>query len=265
MPSQTIPQEYSKEIGALLKAARQTRSMDHSEIASKLALSPSQLRLLEAGETGSFYNQHFYLQAVGRYAAFLDLDLPAPPSQPEVEKDETPPFEPHERVGEVQGTERKRSGPKAVPVSIAAFGFVALGILFSLQSEETKHPLQTADPVAPPVEIGQAGGREPMPQTTPAPIAAVQSTPAQMHANADSSFLNTDPTWIQIVSKDGSKTNLKPQAGEIVQFNAQSTAAVVFGKPSTAKLTVNGQEVEIEKFLINEASPPRALVILRDL
>lgn len=275
MPSQTIPQEYSKEIGALLKAARQARSLDLAEIASKLALSASQLRLLEAGETGSFYNQHFYLQAVQRYAAFLSVELPAMPSQPEVKKEETPSTEVHQLAREIQVTERKHTFRKAIPVSVVAFAFVALGILFSLQSQDTSQTLQTASPVAQPVEIGQAGGREPMPQPAPAPIASPQSTPAliaapnstpaQKTANTDSSFLNTDPTWIQIVGKDGSKTNLKPQAGEVVQFDAQSTAAVVFGKPSTAKLTVNGQEIEVEKFLINEASPPRALVILRDL
>ena len=70
---------------------------------------------------------------------------------------------------------------------------------------------------------------------------------------------------MQIVGKDGSKTNLRIEAGETVQFKASDTAAVAFGKPRTAKLTIQGNPIEIDRFLVREATPARALVIMRDL
>jgi cytoskeletal protein RodZ len=276
MHSQTLPQEYPKEIGALLKAARQARSLDHSEIASKLALSASQLRLLETGETAGFYNQHFYLQAARRYGAFLNIELPALPPQPTLEAAPLSPAKEPDHVEKQQdpAPARQLAGRKAVLVSMTAFGLAVLGTLFALQFDETRSPPpQSAKAEAPPAAATQAASSEPAPP--PAPTQTAQQTSTQTPpqtspqtptiTNAQASFLNTDSSWIQIVSKDGNKTNLKPQAGELVQFDPQSTAAVTFGKPSTAKLTVNGQEVAIEKFLVNEASPPRALVILRDL
>lgn len=275
MPSQAIAQEYSQEVGAILKAAREQRALQPSEIAVKIALSPSQLRLIEQGETGAFYNHHFYLQAIRRYGEFLGVALPAPtaqePENPLVEllgdpsPDEAPPTS--EPV-------REASRKTTVPLIALAVGVLVAGLAM-LQSDKPGGPPMVATAPAPTpapaVTLAPPTAAVPAPASaaTPAPPPAPTPPPAPAAAptakSLSDSFVNTVSTWIQIVGKDGSKQNLKPQAGEVITFDAQSTAALVFGRPSTAKLTVNGQDVDIERFLIEGASSPRALVIIRDL
>lgn len=292
MPSQAIAQEYSKEVGAILRAAREQRALQPSEIAVKIALSPSQLRLIEQGETESFYNHHFYLQAIRRYSEFLGVALPSPSAH---EPDSSPAeiFEDLSLDDAVPRAEPVREASRKTTVSLIV---IAVGVLVAglamLQSEKPgvpplvtmAPPATLAPPPAPAVTVAPstaavpapAPAATPAPAVTPTPIAtptpAAPSAPppalaekADAPENASSTIVNTGPTWIQIVGKDGSKQNLRPQPGEVIRFNAQSTAALAFGRPSTARLTVNGQEVDIEKFLVEDASSPRALVVLRDL
>jgi transcriptional regulator with XRE-family HTH domain len=264
MVAKSLPHSYPKHVGALLKAAREEKALDRSEIALKIALSPAQLRLLEEGAADHFYNMSFYLQALRRYSDFLSVSLPEPSadesSEPEMSTPEpeiaAPPAAPlHPRH------KRLRSLSLAGVAAIAAAIFVVWQPNGAAPPENSALSVNASDPV----KIDSAA-RNPTTQAVaqgpPSSPTSGERTPA---AAVDSTLVNSESTWVQIVAKDGSKTNLRPSAGEPVEFDAQSTAAIVFGRPATASLTVRGNGVEIKNFLVLDASPPRALVILRDL
>ncbi len=244
--------DYAKDVGGLLKAARQKQSSDLSEAAQKIALSTAQLRNLENGDTSLFYNERYHLQAAQRYADLLKIKLP----------DFTPPVavvtsEPATREAHNYAP-LKQSGKKPWLITAAAFGVIALGILSMLESQQAPTTAVTA--VEPPVsKVEELDPKEKTATTVEA------TEPVQQAFRKDSKLVNTSATWVQIVKKDGSKTDLRPKAGEAIEFDASTTAAIVFGRPATATLTVNGSTVDIDKFMVKEASSPRALVIIRDL
>ncbi|MEY2682320.1 MAG: hypothetical protein RIQ66_881, partial [Pseudomonadota bacterium] len=71
-------------------------------------------------------------------------------------------------------------------------------------------------------------------------------------------------TWVQIVKNNGEKTNIKVEPGQRVEFPSSSTAAVVFGQPEKARLTIKGKPVNLSPF-ITQDSPPRGLVIISQI
>ncbi len=71
-------------------------------------------------------------------------------------------------------------------------------------------------------------------------------------------------TWVQIVKNNGEKTNIKVEPGQRVEFPSGSTAAVVFGQPEKARLTIKGKPVNLSPF-ITQDSPPRGLVIISQI
>jgi cytoskeletal protein RodZ len=254
MPVQGLPQAYCQHLGALLREARERQSLDRADIALKIALSPSQLRLLEEGQTEPFYNRSFYLQAAQRYSAFLGIALPAPDSDPSpthsletIAQEKNDALPPNPSLA-------KAPRARASWIITATAAVVAVGILAVLQSQprEDLARAETAPAPAPAATVAEP----------PVTTAEEKSPPTNP---IDSRFVNSAGTWIQIVKKDGSKTNLRPAAGETIEFESNTTAAIAFGKPETASLQVRGSTVSIERFLVQEAQPPRALVILRDL
>jgi cytoskeletal protein RodZ len=294
MPVQGLTHDYPREVGVLLKSARTAQALDCSEIALKIALSPSQLRFLEEGETESFYNRLFYLQAARRYAAFLGITLPEPETSEPVASLPEPSAEPPAPTREEHHhTPLKQSGKTPWLITAAALGVMGIGIFSMLQPDRSANttivsagastsvaaPTAVPDPAPAPATEPASPAAAPVPApsatpttppaavSAPAPVVAVPTPVASAPpaADSDSKLVNSVGTWVQIVGKDGSKTNLRIQAGEPVQFTAQETAAIAFGRPGTASLTIRGSAVSIERFLVQEASPARALVILRDL
>jgi hypothetical protein len=69
---------------------------------------------------------------------------------------------------------------------------------------------------------------------------------------------------VQIVHADGSKTNLRVEPGERVEFNQRSTAAVAFGKPGQISLNIAGRAVDVQPYIL-QTSPARALIIMSQL
>ena len=100
-------------ISGLLKSARESRGDNLAEAAFKIALSPSQLRAIEAGDLRPFYSTGYYLQAVERYASYLGVTLPArePPAA------EVPAAEVPEAIA--QETPRSEAGPSDAATSDA--------------------------------------------------------------------------------------------------------------------------------------------------
>lgn len=100
------------------------------------------------------------------------------------------------------------------------------------------------------------------------PPAAVTTKPAASPPSApeqnDSRLESATTAWVQIVQKNGEKTNLKIEPGQKIEFTAANTAAIVFGQPDKAKLLVKGKAVDINRFVTAD-NPSRALVILNQL
>jgi len=71
-------------------------------------------------------------------------------------------------------------------------------------------------------------------------------------------------TWVQIVKNNGEKTNIKLEPGQRIEFPSSATAAVVFGQPDKARMTIKGKPVNLSPF-ITQDSPPRGLVIISQI
>ncbi len=352
-------------ISGLLKSARENRGDNLAEAAFKIALSPSQLRAIEAGDLRPFYSTGYYLQAVERYASYLGVALPArEPPVAEVPVAEPPAAKVSEAIA--QGTPKSdvttaevtaaevttadtalADAPPAVEVSSMAFtatapeprtmeiseppneresrtfswgwlafalaGLITIGVLkeslepaavpaptanesaaSSAASSENKPTDSEAAPSsgtpAPSTSTLAASTNTPAPSaaaaapsttapqapTSPAPKAAAQAPLATTGASTAASAVATSAaasdgvlemqasTWVQIVKNNGEKTNIKVEPGQRVEFPSGSTAAVVFGQPEKARLTIKGKPVNLSPF-ITQDSPPRGLVIISQI
>ena len=364
-------------ISGLLKSARESRGDNLAEAAFKFALSPSQLRAIEAGDLRPFYSTGYYLQAVERYASYLGVTLPArePPAAevpaaevPEAIAQETPRSEagPSDaatsdapapevlpRVSTAIAPEPNTSvepivvkssdaitAPPAAPsparrevvaeiseppderesktfpwgwVAFAIAGLIAIGVLkesfepaavpaptanesatSNAASSENKSTDSAATPSngtpAPSSSASAASTNTPVPSvtatassttapqapTSPAPKATAQTPLATTGTNsAASAVANTAAasdgvlevqvsTWVQIVKNNGEKTNIKLEPGQRIEFPSSATAAVVFGQPDKARMTIKGKPVNLSPF-ITQDSPPRGLVIISQI
>ena len=352
-------------ISGLLKSARENRGDNLAEAAFKIALSPSQLRAIEAGDLRPFYSTGYYLQAVERYASYLGVALPArEPPVAEVPVAEPPAAKVSEAIA--QGTPKSdvttaevtaaevttadtalADAPQASEVSSMAFtatapeprtmeiseppneresrtfpwgwvafaiaGLITIGVLkeslepatvpaptanesaaSSAASSENKPTDSEATPSsgtpAPSTSTLAASTNTPAPSaaaaapsttapqapTSPAPKAAAQAPLATTGASTAASAVATSAaasdgvlemqvsTWVQIVKNNGEKTNIKVEPGQRVEFPSDSTAAVVFGQPEKARLTIKGKPVNLSPF-ITQDSPPRGLVIISQI
>lgn len=292
-------------IGQTLKSAREKRGDNVAEAAFKIALSPSQLRAIEAGDLRPFYSPNYFLQAAQRYADLLGVQLPAPPEipEPETKSPDITAAEPPPALTTPMATSEVARSPQAAqepanlrpaadPESDAplsqptggglrwgwiAFGaavLITLGILkIGLEPPPKPEPkvIAATTPAAPSAEEVKPAAAEikpPAVETKPA-AAEVKPTPAQPNtrppqsatSQQDGQLIMQASTWVQIVKNNGEKTNLKAEPGQKVEFLSSETAAVVFGQPEKASLTIQGKSVNLAPF-ITQDSPPRALVIV---
>ena len=347
-------------ISGLLKSARESRGDNLAEAAFKIALSPSQLRAIEAGDLRPFYSTGYFLQAAERYATYLGVALPTrEPPAAEVPAAEPPAAKVSEAVAQAApksdvttaevttADTALADAPPAVEVSsmasiaiapesktteiseppseresrtfpwgwvaFAIAGLITIGVLkeslepaavpapttndsaassaalsenkstdsaatpssgtpalsISTSAASTSAPTPAATAAAPSTTAPQA-------PTSPAPKAAAQvplattgtSTAASAVATAaaasDGVLEVQVSTWVQIVKNNGEKTNIKVEPGQRVEFPSSSTAAVVFGQPEKARLTIKGKPVNLSPF-ITQDSPPRGLVIISQI
>jgi cytoskeletal protein RodZ len=337
-------------ISGLLKSARESRGDNLAEAAFKIALSPSQLRAIEAGDLRPFYSTGYYLQAVERYASYLGIALPArePPvtevpavEVPEVIAQEAPRSEavpsdavtadappaaevssmtstaiaPESQTTEISEPPSERES-KTFPwgwVAFAIAGLITIGVL-----KESLEPAAVPAPMANESATGNAASSEnkstdstttpgngtptpsnsasavstntpapsasatpssttiPQAPTSPAPKAAAQtpltttgtsstaSAVANTAAASDGVLEVQVSTWVQIVKNNGEKTNIKLEPGQRIEFPSSATAAVVFGQPDKARMTIKGKPVNLSPF-ITQDSPPRGLVIISQI
>jgi len=297
-------------ISGLLKSARERRGDNLAEAAFKIALSPSQLRAIEAGDLRPFYSTGYYLQAVERYASYLGVALPArePPAAEVTEAiaQETPTSE--AATADVAATdttisdaappaaEQSSTAPTAIApkpktteiseppieresktfpwgwVAFAIAGLITIGVL-----KESLEPAAVPAPTANESAASTTATSENKPTDsaatpssgTPAPLATADtstaaSAVATSAAASDGVLEMQVSTWVQIVKNSGEKTNIKVEPGQRVEFPSGSTAAVVFGQPEKARLTIKGKPVNLSPF-ITQDSPPRGLVIISQI
>ena len=316
-------------ISGLLKSARESRGDNLAEAAFKIALSPSQLRAIEAGDLRPFYSTGYYLQAVERYANYLGVTLPprVPPATevPEAIAQEAPESdaipsdavpsdalvaEMPTTVSAVMEAEPKKVEISELPseresrtvpwgwIAFAIAGLITIGVL-----KESLEPAAVPAPTANDSAASNAATNENKPTdsaaapsnesaattTTTAPVATAPQAPASpaqkaatsaplvttgtssaasstvASATASDGVLEVQgSTWVQIVKNNGEKTNIKVEPGQRVEFPSSSTAAVVFGQPEKARLTIKGKPVNLSPF-ITQDSPPRGLVIISQI
>jgi hypothetical protein len=125
----------------------------------------------------------------------------------------------------------------------------------------TATPSSTTIPQAPTSPAPKAAAQTPLTTTgTSSTASAVANTAA-----ASDGVLEVQvSTWVQIVKNNGEKTNIKLEPGQRIEFPSSATAAVVFGQPDKARMTIKGKPVNLSPF-ITQDSPPRGLVIISQI
>lgn len=292
--------EQAKSIGELLKSAREKQAKNIADVAYQIALSPAQLRAIEAADLKPFYSPGFFYQAAERYARLLNVALPSfdTPTAPPVAETvavvepvvpEITPSEPivvaHVTPGNLAAKKPLRWTPIALAASVAA---IAVAVLINqqqttkiLSTDNAANASVAASPSASEAAVTAANSSATNqgatvgsaaasgPQTTAASVTTQNTTPA---AKADSSgsekpdslLESAGTAWVQIVKKNGEKSNLKIEPGQKIEFASMNTAAIVFGQPDKAKLLVKGKTVDINRFVTPD-NPSRALVILNQI
>ncbi len=280
-PSTQISEVQLHSIGRALKSAREKRGDNIAEAAFRIALSPAQLRAIEAGDLRPFYGPNYFMQAARRYANFLGTDLPAPTEElsitpaPPQQAEPAPPAPPteteiqnpealavtspgHTNADESISTEtesqQQRTGLRWGWVALAAAVLITIGVVkVSLEQPARQEPVTA---VAPAPATPSEEAKPTAATAAPAAPAAPTSSP-----NQDGQLTVQASTWVQIVKNNGEKTNVKAEPGQKIEFNPDEIAALAFGQPDKAVLTIQGKAVNLSPF-ITQDSPPRALVIL---
>lgn len=299
MPSLHLSEAQIKTIGEVLKSAREQRGDNIAEAAFKIALSPSQLRAIESGDMRPFYSPNYFMQAAKRYANLLGAELPEPPEVVEITPEPTEllseaadsappaPIEPSDATpaptADASESPRTGGGLRWGWIAFAAAVIIALGVLkISLEQPVKQEPVKVVEPApaAPATEDTKPATAPATATATSNPTAASSPTatsnptantpPALLSSSklpqspssvSDGQLIVQSSTWVQVVKNNGEKINLKTEPGQKVEFPSADTAAIVFGQPEKASLTIQGKAVNLAPF-ITQDSPPRALVIL---
>lgn len=304
------------QIGALLRKARESRGEELSHAAYRIALSPAQLRAVEAGDLQPFYNFPYYVQAAQRYAEFLGVTLPeiqAPegvliPSVPEsivnsnpavrqaarstsysrnpiapssVSGDTATPDEPIATAATpsfdspIAKTEKQQnpwawaSAAMIAGVGVLGFSVMTAGMLppeFSPPERptESKPAESSAAVTAPPATANApATPAAPMPAAAPATsVAAAAASESKFSMpNQDSAVLAKATNWVQIIERNGRKTNIDIEPGQSVDFNANETTVIVVRFADRASLNVRGKPVDLLAYK-PDPEKSRALIYL---
>lgn len=313
------------QIGALLRKARESRGEELSHAAYRIALSPAQLRAVEAGDLQPFYNFPYYVQAAQRYAEFLGVTLPeiqAPegvliPSVPESIVNSNPavrqaarstsysrnPIAASSVSGDTATADEQPIATAATPsfdspiakpekqqnpwawasaamiagVGVLGFSVMTAGMLppeFSPPERPTESkpaessaaittPLTPAAPAAPlPTAAPVAPVASAAPAAPAASVAAAAAGESKFSmANQDSAVLAKATNWVQIIERNGRKTNIDIEPGQSVDFNASETTVIVVRFADRASLNVRGKPVDLLAYK-PDPEKSRALIYL---
>ena len=361
MPSAQLSEAQLQALSEQLKSTRERRGDNLADAAFKIALSPSQLRAIEATDLRPFYSTGYFMQAVERYANYRGVSLPEPEpepiptvtssddddsNQPDNNPSEAIPVETKAEKVTMAGLHADRDAPRpqstqtaqspqdndppsdAAPsdvpqempqqksrgvswgwVAFAIAGLIALGIIKesleppvvrdpaagSAQSESspstadgkenekaessaatitaTAAPATTAGPTASTPPVAPAPASNSVSAASPATASGTTTSTGspsntavipKAPTSADGLLEVQSSTWVQIVKNNGEKTNLKAEPGQKVEFSSAATAAIVFGQPEKARLTIRGKAVNLSPF-ITQDTLPRALVIISQI
>jgi hypothetical protein len=292
--------EQAKSIGTLLKSAREQQGKSIADAAYQIALSPAQLRAIEAADLKPFYSQSFFHQAAERYAKYLNVALPEIAVVTAIVTNEPNDTNVKREIVAEQLAPEPAPEPVASPVAMPSPAATSAAV-----KPNKKTPMWPAfalaagiavvaitvgvhrDPVAPiaspqdkvanvapasnenanPSSVTAAATAAPSPNvsaTVPNVANGSANKPADAAEKADSLLESAATAWVQIVKKNGDKANLKIEPGNKIEFTSSNTAAIVFGQPDKARLLVKGKAVDISRFVTPD-NPSRALVILNQI
>lgn len=253
-----LSKEQVQEIGALLKSSRERQNENLAEVAFRIALSPSQLRAIEAGDLRPFYSAGYFLQAAERYANFLNVKLPKPeprelargfvaetdtaqvPAENPATQNATQPQEsiraPTSLMASKQGKENLQttsSGPRSQPWGWLAFGaavLITLGILkISLDkpAEEgatviatatAETPSNTQNDTSTAISPAPAMPAPPAAKPTAPPPAIAPAAPAAAATTSQDRLANPSSKPVNTLALGSNDSQLESQTSTWVQL-----------------------------------------------
>lgn len=272
MTAVQLTPEQARAIGERLRSAREQQGKSIADIAYQIALSPAQLRAIEAADLKPFYSHSFFYQAAERYAKLLGIALPTfdTPASADTTTSAAGTPRPTQAVEAlpVQKSTTEKKSLNWKPFALAAgVAVIAVGVMLNQQgtlnspSEVVPNTSVTSAPAPAPATTDTSSTSAPMPASPPAPSNTLQTNGNEQ---TDSLLESAATAWVQIVKKNGDKTNIKIQPGQKIEFASVNTAAIVFGQPDKARLLVRGKTVDLNRFVTAD-NPSRALVILNQI
>jgi cytoskeleton protein RodZ len=254
------------EVGDALARARTSRGMSVTDVTERLLLSTRQVRALEQVEFAAFHNGTFYLSALKKYAAFLEID---PSLVARVAADVTR-SETAVTVATAHEADFEASSgwPRLVVAAIVLLAAAIGG--YAWWTRATRAP-STASASSPAVTLPPAHAPEPPPvpvrplqpavvtasepaaPAAPDAIApAITAAPPVEDAPRDAAFAVLragHATWLFLRKADGAEVERQVTDGEIVVLETPPQY-LALGNPD-ATLTVGGRAIELAPFIAN--------------
>ena len=292
MPDQTqSPPAQSPQVrlGDLLREHRLAKKTEIPELARTLILSIAQITAIESGSQASFHNQTFYLRALKKYIALMDLGVDPQASLlfTEIESNllsrsaKINPNEVNLLINAGLAHTRKSYLPQ-LQLKKSHFFWIVLTVLVLIglaaaltegwpekqtnkQAELVLTPTtaiktevvpdravsqeQKAAPAAPTTTISSS--TQPSDAKSSAESPADKKSVASTHAPETTSLKLTfsAPSWIQVVEQNGKRIEKVFTPQDSLTLDPATLATLVIGNARETKLFTNVTEVDLSKYL----------------
>ena len=181
-----------KDLGLLLRQARETQGIEPEALADRLRIGVEQLQALETADTGRLPEAVFVIAQARRVAAALKLDVEPQLATLRAIGDGGPAARPRPLARTTSaGDSRPQRGPWRGPLTLLALLLAAAAVLGGVQ-----RVLQHRQPPA----AGPGAPTTPTTAASPRPAAAPESTAA---AAPTLVLEGTQPSWVQVRRPDG--------------------------------------------------------------
>ncbi len=288
--TQSPPEQHPRvRLGKLLREHRLAKKTEIPELARTLILSVAQITAIESGSQASFHNQTFYLRALKKYIALMDLGVEPQASLlfTEIESNllspstKVNPNEVNLLINAGLAHTRKSYRPQ-LQLKKSHFFWIALSVMILvgmaaalIASWPEKQTIQQAERVSTPAtaiktdavpEPAVSQNQKTAPAApTPAisasmpPSAAKSSgespadkkSVASIHSPETTSLKLTfsAPSWVQVVEQNGKRIEKVFTPQDSLNLDPATLATLVIGNARETKLFTNATEIDLSKYL----------------
>jgi len=283
------PQSPQVSLGVLLRERRLAKQTEIAELARTLILSAAQINAIETGSQASFHNQTFYLRALKKYIAHMDLALDAQASLLFTEI-ENKLLSGGTRINQNEvnlliHAGLAHRGKSFLPQFNIKKSYLVVGLLalvlgtgltvVLLKSGSEQPPAQVSDTpshtMSPSKEsTGDTQIQSQEQKSAPAKAQLTTGIPVQPTSNKSEEpstdikkpvptsgaanggtlkFVFSAPCWIQVIDKNGKRIEKVFTPKDALELDPSTLESLVIGNARETQLFSNSTEIDLSKYL----------------